>query len=168
MFQFLFDVPSKYRTLKFYNDSLISKNPTEFKIISLSTGSCYGTCPLQAIELDKNGNIFYLGGTYAFKQGNYKGQLNVSSVDSIKHLLTAALINKDAFKLYGVPDDAPGSEVKIILSNNDTITIDGTPNEFNYRLWQIFTLLNKSVRSENLVKDTIPHIFLSTKYINKN
>jgi len=164
---FIFNNPLEYRTLKFYNDQLITKYPTEFKAISLSTGECYGSCPIQAIELYEDGRFFFFGGPYSTKQGYYSGHMKISTVDSLKHFLSAFLINKDVFRLYGKPNDAPGCEIKIIMENNDTIIIDGTPSMFNYRLWQTYTLLRRGDYSECWTKDSIPHTFLSNKYLKK-
>ena len=156
------------KVLKFYNDFLITKKETKFKVISMSSGLCYGNCPKQAIEIDSSGNLFFCGGKYAFKDGNYKGKLNIQSLDTIEHFLSAALINRDVFKLYSTPKDAPGTEMKIILENNDTITVDGEAASFNFRLWQIYHLLSTRVKTANLEKNADIHKFLSTKYIEKN
>jgi hypothetical protein len=165
LFDVLLGKTNNNKILKFYNDSLITRKKTKFKAISISSGLCYGNCPRQAVEIDSSGNLFFWGGKYAFKDGNYKGKLNIQSLDTIEHFLSAALINRDVFKLYSTPKDAPGTEMKIILENNDTITVDGEASSFNFRLWQIYYLLSTQVRTANLEKNADIHKFLSTKYI---
>lgn len=153
------------RVLKYYNDYLITKKETKFKVISISSGYCFGSCPKQAVEIDSLGNLFFYGGGYAFKEGNFKGEINTQLLDSVKHFLSASLINRDVFKLYSTPTDAPGTEMKIILENNDTITVDGEAVSFNFRLWQIYHLLSTRVKTANLERNADIHKFLSTKYI---
>ena len=165
LFDFLLGKTNDYKTLKFYNDSLITCQETKFKTISISSGLCYGNCPMQAIEIDSSGNLFFFGIAYAFKEGNYKGKLNFQNLDTIKHLLSAAIINRESLKLYSTGIDAPGTEMKIVLENNDTVIIDGESIGSNYRLWQIFSNLTNSIKTSGMVKNTTPHKFLSTKYI---
>ncbi len=67
----------------------------------------------------------------------------------------------------GVGDDAPGTEIKIVLENSDTITIEGDALSFNYRLWQIYERLYKSTMIEDFEEDSIQFKFLSEKFLDK-
>ena len=165
LFDIFLGAPNEFKTMRFYNDSLILRKKTIFKTISLSSGLCYGSCPKQAIEIDSIGNLHYFGIANVHKKGYYKGKVNNQSLDTIGHLLSAALINRDVFKLYRIPKDAQGTELVIILNNCDTITINGDAGNFNYRLCQLCFKLKNFIETVNLEKDDMNYQFLSHKYI---
>jgi hypothetical protein len=165
LFNFILGDVQKCKTAKFYNDEILMKNKTKFKVISLSCGYCYGTCPKLAIEIDSIGTLHIFGGGYAFKKGYYKGLIGKSSIDSMQQLLSAGLINRDSFKYYGIRDDSQETEMIIILQDNDTIIIDGDTWDYNYRLNQLCWRLRNSIKIDSIVKDTNEFKFLAKKYI---
>jgi hypothetical protein len=167
IFNFLLGDVQKCKTIKFYNDSILLNFKTKFKIISLSCGFCYGTCPNLAVEIDSLGATHFFGGGNSIKKGYYKGMLSKSIMDSLQYLLTAALINRDSFKYYGIITDSQPTEMKIILQNSDTIMIDGDSWDYNYRLSQLCWRMRHAIDTDSLVKDTIGFKFLANKYINK-
>ena len=147
-------------TLRFYNDSLIRMKETKFNILSLTCKFEYG--PMEAIEIDSLGILHYYCSKNKYRDGFYKAKMDSIIVNTLTHLLSPALINKDGLKLFDLGEDS-SVKLKIIIENNDTLSIRGDPWLFNYRLWQIYNILRSSVRSDRLEKDSLRYEFLSNR-----
>lgn len=64
---------SKFKKLKYK----INNSESFDKVIVSSTG-CYGRCPVTDIEINKNGEVIYNGGSYSSIKGNYKSEISHS------------------------------------------------------------------------------------------
>lgn len=153
------------KRLVFYNDLVLLKKKTTFKTLSLSSRFDIG--PSLAIELDGNGNLHCYRQIKGEKAYYYKGRYDITKLDSIRHLLTAALVNQESIKLFA-NGNYRGVELKVILENNDTLSVNGDYFQFNYRLLNVYRTLAKSIFSEKWEKDAKSFKFLANTYIIDN
>lgn len=76
------------------------------KRIGFYSSICYGTCPSMYLEIDSSGNIYFQGLMYTNKEGNYKGKLRQTQLDSLKSMLnTINLDSVDKKYIAGWTDD---------------------------------------------------------------
>lgn len=56
-----------------------------FDKIIISKSPCFGSCPINDIEINKNGEIYYYGAHYNSKNGYFKSRIKVSEFNEIKN-----------------------------------------------------------------------------------
>lgn len=100
---------------------LISCNETkkrnnEIKKITLFTGLCYGTCPIQIIEVDSSLTIKYHGEKYAEREGYYKGKITETDWNTINEKFEK-IKYKDLDTLYERSIDDPPTYIEIKYGN---------------------------------------------------
>jgi hypothetical protein len=61
----------------------VEKRKNEINKITLLTGTCYGTCPVQTIEVDSSLTIKYHGMEFAKRNGYFIGKISAECWDSI-------------------------------------------------------------------------------------
>lgn len=92
------------------------KRNNEITKISLTTGLCYGTCPVQTIEIDSSLNVKYHGMDYAKHKGYYIGKINQKDWDSINSRFEK-LNYKLLDSVYDHSVDDPAIYLKIYHNN---------------------------------------------------
>jgi len=91
-------MPDTTNDTKLFIDTLIYKyddfieynsNPSKLTIedISISTGMCYGDCPVFDMQINKNGKAKYQAKLYNTKKGNFSGVINRTELDKLFELL---------------------------------------------------------------------------------
>lgn len=56
----------------------------DFDKIIISKSPCFGSCPINDIEINKNGEIYYYGTHYNSKNGYFKSQINLNEFNDIE------------------------------------------------------------------------------------
>ena len=101
---------------------LISCNETkkqrnEISKITLLTGPCYGTCPVQSIEVDSSLTLRYYGEEYAARQGFYIGKITEADWDTINAKFER-IRYRELDTLYDHSVDDPPTYIEIKYGNN--------------------------------------------------
>lgn len=86
-------VNSKKLKLKFDKNVILELSKLNYKInekenfdkIIISKSPCFGSCPINDIEINKNGEIYYYGAHYNSKNGYFKSKIKVSEFNEIKN-----------------------------------------------------------------------------------
>jgi len=118
--------------------------------IVFSTGACLGTCPVMAIEFDKEGNYKFLGVHNAPKEGSYTGTIPKEIIKQTEDLLNKAKIESLAYHYY-LPDDAPARELIIYYNNQKKKKITGI-GDAPESLWNLIFFIQSSVDKATLKK----------------
>jgi len=90
-----------------------------FDKIIISKSPCFGTCPINDIEINKNGDVYYYGEDYNLKNGYFKTKIKTSEFAKIQNDFkkTNFLELKDAYKANWTDDQ----EVSITFVNDHKI-----------------------------------------------
>jgi hypothetical protein len=140
-------------------------------VIVSSTG-CYGRCPVTDIEINKNGEIIYNGGSFSSIKGNYKSKINHSQFLKINlSFLKSNWANLENEYIARWTDD---ETVYITFIKNDRIikTIEDygakSPTEFIWAYTPI-RFLQQSIKLEKNIKETniLDFNYISFKFANK-
>jgi hypothetical protein len=59
----------------------------DFDKIIISKSPCFGTCPINNIEINKNGEIYYYGAHYNSKNGYFKSRINSNEFNDMEKSL---------------------------------------------------------------------------------
>jgi len=84
----------------------------EISKIRLLTGTCYGRCPVQVIEIDENLTVKYIGEEDAERKGYFIGKINKKTWDSINIKLENAHY-KQLDTVYSHSVDDPSTILEI-------------------------------------------------------
>jgi hypothetical protein len=88
-------VNSKTLKLKFDKENVLQFSKLNFKEnenenfdkIIISKSPCFGSCPINDIEINENGEIYYYGAHYNSKNGYFKSKINSNEFNEIKESL---------------------------------------------------------------------------------
>jgi hypothetical protein len=158
---------SKFQKLK----HKINNSDTFDKVIVSSTG-CYGRCPVTDIEINKNGEIIYNGGSFSSIKGNYKSKINHSQFLKINlSFLKSNWANLENEYIARWTDD---ETVYVTFIKDDRIikTIEDygakSPTEFIWAYTPI-RFLQQSIKLEKNIKETniLDFNYISFKFENK-
>ena len=94
----------------------IEKRNNEINKISLTTGLCYGTCPIQTVEIDSSLTVKYHGMDYAKHKGYYIGKITPKVWDSINSRFEKIKF-KELDSVYSHSVDDPPVYLKIYHKN---------------------------------------------------
>lgn len=122
------------------------KRENEISKITLLTGLCYGTCPVQSIEVDSSLTLKYHGESYAKIQGFYIGKITEANWDSINSKFEKIKYKElDSVYEHSV-DDAPtyieirnSNKVKTIRAQSESL-----PEEVQNTYYWLIDLCNKT------------------------
>jgi hypothetical protein len=92
------------------------KRNNEITKISITTGLCYGTCPVQTIEIDSSLTVKYHGMEYAKRKGYYVGKISLKNWDSINSRFEK-IKYKELDSVYDNSVDDPPIYLKIYFQN---------------------------------------------------
>lgn len=86
----------------------LNRHPSDYNIDSIEfrTSSCYGSCPVFSIAMDKNGNAVYKAQVYNPKQGKFTATIKKENLDDITGLINYISANNlnDNFKVSWTDD----------------------------------------------------------------
>ena len=94
----------------------IEKRNNEITKISVTTGLCYGTCPVQTVEIDSSLIVKYHGMEYAKRKGYYIGKITPKVWDSINSRFEK-IKYKELDSVYDNSVDDPPVYLKIYFKN---------------------------------------------------
>lgn len=98
------------------------KRNNEITKVSLYTGLCYGTCPIQTVEIDSSLTVKYHGMKFANSKGYYIGKVTPAIWDSINSRFEKIKF-KELDSVYDHSADDPPVYFKIYYQNKiKTIT----------------------------------------------
>jgi len=66
-----------------------NRHPANYhiKYVVLRSSPCFGTCPVQELDIYKTGEVRYLGGRYSKKQGTFRSKINQAKLDSLVNFI---------------------------------------------------------------------------------
>lgn len=70
--------------LEFSKQSYIENEKSDFDKIIVSKSPCFGSCPINDIEINKTGEVKYYGGHWNLKNGFFKSQITAREFDEIE------------------------------------------------------------------------------------
>jgi hypothetical protein len=94
----------------------IEKKNNEITKISITTGLCYGTCPIQTVEIDSSLIVKYHGMEFAKRKGYYTGKIKPTDWDSINFRFEK-IKYKQLDSVYDYSVDDPPIYLKIYHNN---------------------------------------------------
>ena len=98
-------------------DSINHRRTNEIKRIVFATGGCYGTCPIQVIDIDSTLILKYHGIAYTDKKGFYTGIVTSGFWDTLNIKLEGINYKKLA-TVYDHSDDDLSTEIFIYYKDN--------------------------------------------------
>ncbi len=70
--------------LEFSKQNNIKNANDDFDKIIISKSPCFGSCPINDIEINENGNVVYYGGHWNLKNGFFKSKITTQKFNEIK------------------------------------------------------------------------------------
>lgn len=131
-------------------DSKNNVPKNEIKRIVFATGGCYGTCPIQAIDIDSKLTFNYHGIEYTDKKGFYKGVVTSGFWDTLNFKLES--INyKQLDTIYDRSSDDLSTEI-FIYYNDKVKHIYGQSASLPDSVMNVYDWLLKSMGTFELKK----------------
>lgn len=139
--------------------------------IGFYSSGCYGTCPSMDLEIDSEGNLFFIGRIYTEKQGFYSGKLSSNEFEIIKSQINS--IELDSLKKSYSANWTDGQTCGIMIKTIDT-TFESSAYGFDkvpieliilfHRLMELYK--NVELKKDSTIQEKFEFKgFLSSEYI---
>lgn len=128
----------------------VEKRKNEINKITLLTGMCFGTCPVQTIEIDSSLTIKYHGMEYAKRKGYFIGKISAECWDSI-NMKFEKIHYKELDTLYDHSVDDPPTHL-IVDYLNKSKTIRGQSASLPEEVIKTYHWLIELTEKQKLIK----------------
>jgi hypothetical protein len=135
-------------TLFFACDNKNDRRENEIKRIVFATGGCYGTCPIQAIDIDNTLALKYHGIEYTDKIGFYTGVVTSGFWDTL-NIKLESVNYKQLDSMYDRSSDDLSTEI-FIYYNDKVKHIYGQSASLPDSVMTVYDWLLKSMRTFEL------------------
>lgn len=104
---------------------ITSNNNINFKRLAFYSTACYGTCPVQYLELDSNGNILYHGESYTEKPGLFSGKISSETKKTLTMKIQNVYWNQLKPEYYD----------EVMHSPSESVLIQDEKNTYQVFVW---------------------------------
>ena len=133
-----------------------------FDKIILSKSPCFGSCPINYLEINKNGKVYYYGAHYNSINGHFKSQINLNEFNEIEKNLKKVnyLKLKDSYSANWTDDQEVN--VTFVKDNKIVKSISDygrqSPKNFRINIEPLTYLYQKQKLVENKTKKEFQNI----------
>jgi hypothetical protein len=121
--------------------------------IVFASGGCYGTCPVEVIEIDSSLTYRYHGKMYTDFKGFYTGKITQSLWDSINIKLESANF-RDMNTLYEESIDDLTTCVRIYYDNNKVKFVKADQSVLPKKAYEAYNFISKTTKKVKLTPAT--------------
>lgn len=132
----------------------LNKYPANYQIksIALSSGGCFGTCPIQELHINRSGEAKYIAGLYAKKHGTFHSKIDRSKLAHLTNLINYLNI-KDLKDNYAVNwTDFPTCYLTITFDDGSVKKITDYGERGTFGLRQLYDTIWGFIPSQNWSK----------------